>query len=148
MRSMLRPSAPLCIALVLGACASDATFMRPGGALPNPSQLEADASACRSFWPLVRGFFVGAMYGAAEGAIVGASAGGADVGAIIGAGAGGVIGLTIGAVSSAGGAGYEDCMAGKGYVQAGTGTQDLSEPVAVARHPIEMVPESFDDPAR
>ena len=57
-------------------------------------------------------------------------------------------GLTIGAVSSAGGAGYEDCMAGKGYVQAGTGTQDLSEPVAVARHPIEMVPESFDDPAR
>jgi hypothetical protein len=60
-------------ALALSACASDATFMRQNGAMPDSQQLEADASACRSFWPLVGGFFVGAAYGAAEGALVGAA---------------------------------------------------------------------------
>ena len=42
----------------------------------------------------------------------------AIIGAAVGAGVGGVIGLFIGGVASAGGAGYEECMARKGYRQA------------------------------
>lgn len=145
MRSGCRHWALLTVVLLLGACASDATFTRQNGLQPDPKQVEADASACRSFWPLVGGFFVGAAYGAAQGALVGAASGGADVGAIIGAGAGGVIGLTIGAVQSAAGDGYERCMSSKGYVQAETPIRsDDVPPTETAARP--MTPDY--DPAR
>jgi hypothetical protein len=142
-----RRSALLSAALLLGACASDATFMRQNGAMPEPQQLEADASDCRGIWPLVGGFFVAAAYGAAEGAIVGAASGGADIGAIIGAGAGGVIGLTIGAVSSASGEGYERCMTGRGYTRMATApTPQAPDPVETASS-VSPQP-ALGDPAR
>jgi hypothetical protein len=101
--------------LSLQACASDATFLGPDGATPDTQHLQADASDCREIGPLLAGFFGGAAWGAAEGALVGAGSGGAGPGAIIGAGVGGLVGVFAGAVTSAGGAGYERCMAGKGY---------------------------------
>ena len=102
-------------ALLLAACASDATFLRDGGAAPDPHQLETDSADCRHLGPILAGFFGGALLGAADGAIIGASSGGADVGAIVGAGAGGLIGLVAGAVTSANGDGYDRCMEEKGY---------------------------------
>jgi hypothetical protein len=113
----IRTSAVLVFAaaLTLSACASDATFLRGDGSLPSPNQLEADASDCRSIWPVLAGFFGGALLGAAHGAMIGAASGGADVGAIAGAGAGGLIGLVAGAATSAAGDGYERCMMSKGY---------------------------------
>ena len=116
---MPRTSVSLALAaLLLQGCVSDATFLRDGGAPPDPQQLETDSSACREIGPLVAGFLGGAALGAAQGAIIGASSGGADVGAIVGAGAGGVIGLVAGAVTSANGEGYDRCMAEKGYHRA------------------------------
>ena len=117
-RKPIRKLASLALAaLLLQGCVSDATFLRDGGAPPDPQQLETDSSACREIGPLVAGFFGGAALGAAQGAIIGASSGGADVGAIVGAGAGGVIGLVAGAVTSASGDGYDRCMAEKGYTR-------------------------------
>jgi hypothetical protein len=126
-------------ALLLTACAGDATFVQRGGAAPDARQLEADASACRSFWPLVGGVFGGALYGAAEGAAIGAASGGADVGAIAGAGAGGVIGLFAGAVTSATGDGYERCMADKDYVRG------VATPAAAPRRDARP---AIEEPAR
>jgi outer membrane lipoprotein SlyB len=145
-----RHSALLSAALLLSACASDATFMNQNGAMPEPQRLEADASDCRSIWPLVGGFFVGAAYGAAEGALVGAASGGADIGAIIGAGAGGVIGLTVGAIASAGGDGYERCMTGRGYVRMATATApEAPEPAAAVETASSVTPQAtLGDPAR
>lgn len=104
--------------LNLSGCASDAAFLRPDGAAPDPKQLESDASDCREILPAVTGFFGGALLGAADGASVGALSGGVGLGAIVGAGAGGLIGLVAGAASSASGGGYESCMAKKGYHRA------------------------------
>jgi hypothetical protein len=143
-------SSLLSATLLLGACASDATFTMAGRA-PDPQVLEADASDCSSFWPVVGTFLVGAAYGAAEGAIIGASSGGADVGAVIGAGAGGVIGLAIGAAYTAAGDGYESCMAKKGYAVAAV--PNVSAPIAAAAPKVETasrpaLQSTLDDPAR
>jgi hypothetical protein len=136
--------------LVLGACSTDATFTMAGRP-PDPQVLEADASDCSSFWPVVGTFLVGAAYGAAEGAIIGASSGGADVGALIGAGAGGVIGLAVGAAYTAAGDGYESCMAAKGYAvaeapNAPTPSAAPMPKVETASYP--ALQPMLDDPAR
>jgi hypothetical protein len=106
------------VALNLSGCASDANFLRPDGAAPDPKRLESDASDCREILPAVGGFFGGALMGAAEGATAGALSGGVGLGAIVGAGAGGLIGLVAGAAGSASGGGYDSCMARKGYHRA------------------------------
>jgi hypothetical protein len=101
--------------LALQACASDTSFVRDGNATPDQQQVEADASHCRDVGPLVAGFFGGAAYGAAQGAVIGLSSGGPGPGAAIGGGVGAVIGLVAGAIASAGGEGFDRCMAEKGY---------------------------------
>ncbi|HVO01892.1 MAG TPA: hypothetical protein VMT54_06800 [Candidatus Cybelea sp.] len=110
----------LSAALLLQGCVSDATFLRADGSTPDAKQLEADGSACRDLWTLLGGFFVGALYGAASGAYLGAAGGNGDAGegAIIGSAVGGVGGLLIGAYGSANGEAYDRCMAGKGYHRA------------------------------
>ena len=101
--------------LVLQACASDTTFLRDHNAPPDPKQLEADASDCRDLGPLVVGFFGGAAYGAAQGAVIGVTTGGPGPAAAIGGGVGALIGLVAGAVVSADGEAFDRCMEEKGY---------------------------------
>jgi mannitol-specific phosphotransferase system IIBC component len=108
-------AAALAAVLIAQGCASDATFLKPDGSVPDQHQLEQDASACRDLGPLAAGFFGGALLGAAQGAIIGAGGGNAGPAALVGAAAGGVIGLLVGAATSASGEGYERCMAEKGY---------------------------------
>jgi hypothetical protein len=108
-------AALLSASLMLQACASDTAFLRDGNAPPDREQLEIDASDCRAFGPLVAGFFIGAAYGAGEGALIGVATGGPGPAAAIGGGVGALIGLVAGAVTSAGGEGFDRCMADKGY---------------------------------
>jgi hypothetical protein len=111
----LRLAALLAAGIALQGCVSNSQFLRDGNVTPDPRQLEADASSCREIGPLVVGFFGGAAYGAAQGAAIGVWSGGIGPAAAIGAGAGAVIGLVLGAAASAGGDGFDRCMAEKGY---------------------------------
>ena len=143
-------------ALLLQACASDTLFVRPDGSAPAPQRLEADGSDCRNLGPLLAGFLSGALFGAAEGAIGGAASGDAGIGAAVGAGVGGVIGLIVGGVASASGAGYEECMAKKGYRQAAVPRQEIPPTETPDAPVIEPVVQSassaprpaVDDPTR
>jgi hypothetical protein len=111
----LRIAALVGAGMMLQACAGDTRFLRPGNQPPDPRQLEADASDCRDLGPVLAGFFGGAAYGAAQGAVIGVWSGGIGPAAALGGAAGAVLGFMVGAVASADGEGFNRCMVEKGY---------------------------------